>query len=662
MVRWARLAAAALLLAAPAGAQQLDADRILAERFGNDAPWYRGNIPLFESADRDLDDVYYYRWQIVRAHQRDLGELGYITTEFLDDVPWQKHPYASLNDVSGFHIGEARWLHDRRYAADYIDYMYRGGNDRHFTDYMADAVWGRYLVDGARDEAVRHLSAMRLLFGQWDDKLDFDKGLYWIEPLLDATEYTISSIDASGGKDGFRGGDAFRPSVNAYMFANARAIGRLSALAGEPELAERYAAQAEAIRSRTVRDLWNPEFQHFTDRYKVTNEHVRYWDFIRGRELVGFVPWMFDLPPDEARYAAAWRGVIDPARFAGAGGLRTVEPSYQYYMRQYRYEGTAPECQWNGPIWPFQVTQVLAGMINLLDHYDQKVVTRGDFLRLLRQYAQLHRNNGKLDLEEDYHPETGKPIVGLARSHHYFHSGFNDLVLTGVVGLRPRADDVLEVNPLLPTARDKQALKWFRAENIPYHGRRVAVTWDADGKHYGRGRGLAVEIDGRVVAQRATLGRITIPVERAASAPIARPINRAMQLVRGQYPLPTASSGTDPEALHDAIDGRTWFFPELPNGWNSDDQPQQWFAVDFGKPIALARAELAFFADQAIAPPAELKIQGWDGKVWIALASPRPIANGITNATWQQARVSRLRIMMRAAPGKRIRLIELKAF
>lgn len=664
MARWARLAAAAAvaLLASPLAAQQLDASRILAERFGNDAPWYRDNIPLFESADRDLDDVYYYRWQIVRAHQRDLGQHGYITTEFLDDVPWQKHPYASLNDVTGFHIGEARWLHDRRYAADYIDYMYRGGNDRHFTDYMADAVWGRYLVDGERGEALRHLSAMRLLFGQWDDRLDFDKGLYWVEPLLDATEYTISSIDASGGKDGFRGGDAFRPSVNAYMFANARAIGRLSELAGEPELAKRYAAQAEAIRARTVRDLWHPQFQHFTDRYKVTNEHVRYWDFIRGRELVGFVPWMFDLPPDEARYAVAWRGVLDPQRFAGAGGLRTVEPSYQYYMRQYRYEGTARECQWNGPVWPFQVTQVLAGMINLLDHYDQRVVTRGDFLRLLRQYARLHRNDGRLDLEEDYDPETGKPIVGLARSHHYFHSGFNDLLLTGVVGLRPRADDVLEVNPLLPPARDKQALQWFRAENIPYHGRSVAVTWDADGRHYGRGRGLSVEIDGKLAAQRTTLGRIAVPIERAASRPIDRPINRAMQLVRGQHPLPTASSNPDPEALHDGIDGRTWFFPELPNGWTSDDKPEQWFAVDFGKAVALTRAELAFFADQAIAPPADLKIQGWDGKAWIDLAAPRAIANGITNAAWSQASVSQLRIMMRAAPGKRIRLIELKAF
>ena len=137
----------ALLAASPAA---LDTDRIASARFGNDAAWYRGNIPFFESSDTAIDAVYYYRWSVVRAHQRDLGVQGYVTTEFLDDVSWQREPYATLNDATGFHLGETRWLHDRRYAADYVDYMYEGGNDRHFTDYMADSVYGRMLVDGDR--------------------------------------------------------------------------------------------------------------------------------------------------------------------------------------------------------------------------------------------------------------------------------------------------------------------------------------------------------------------------------------------------------------------------------------------------------------------------------------------------------------------------------
>jgi hypothetical protein len=657
--RWRSKAglAAALSLAAPALADPY------ADRFGADADWYRGRVPLFESSDVRLDLVYDYRWKIVRAHQRDLGADGTITTEFLDDVPWQREPYAGLNDATGFHLNELRWLRDRRYAADYLDHMLTGGDDRHFSDYIADSVWSRYLVDGDRGEALKHLSALRHLYGAWDDHRDFTRGLYWIEPLLDATEYTISSIDASGGKDGFRGGDAFRPSINSYMFAQARALSQLTALAGDPTASADYAARAEAIRARVQADLWNPALEHFADRYKVQNEHVRAWDFIRGRELVGYVPWAFDLPDDTPRYAAAWRHLLSPQEFAGPYGLRTVGPSYQYYMRQYRYEGTARECQWNGPVWPFQTTQALAGMVNLLDHYHQSVITRADFARLLRQYAAMHFQGDRLDLEEDYDPATGKPIVGLARSHHYFHSGFIDLVMTGVVGLRPRADDALEVNPLFP-ATGPQALKWFRVDGVRYHGHDVSVRWDDDGRHYRSGKGLSVSIDGREVASAPTLRRITIALPRADADPIARPIDRAMQLVRGGFPRASASSGTDTEALHDAIDGRTWFFPEAKNGWESAGGRDEWFAVDLGEPARLDRAELAFFADVGTyAAPARAVVERWTGSGWAPLAEAKPIANGVTQVRWPTTEATRIRVRMTGGDvARRFRLVELKLF
>lgn len=666
-----RVTLATILSAAFAGGAlaaplPLDAERIARERFGNDAPWYQDRIPFFESADPKVDAVYYYRWALFRAHQRDLGAEGYISTEFLDDVGWQREPYASLNDASGFHIGEGRWLRDRRYADDYINFMYQGGNDRHFTDYMADSVYGRYLVDGDRAAATRHLGTMRHIYRLWDDRFDFTKGLYWVEPLLDATEYTISSIDASGGKDGFRGGDSFRPSVNAYMFANARAIARLAELSGDTATAAAFDERAAAIKQRVQDSLWSESLGHFIDRYKVDNEFVKYWQPIRGRELVGYLPWMFDLVDDDSRYAGAWRHALHPDGFGGPAGLRTVEPSYEHYMRQYRYEGAAPECQWNGPVWPFQTTQVLIGMANLLDHYHQTVVTRSNYMRLLRQYALMHYQGDRLDLEEDYHPDTGRPIVGLARSHHYFHSGFNDLVLTGLVGIRPRADDVLEINPLLPDAADPQALRWFRIQNVPYHGRDVSVTWDADGRRYGGERGMTVTVDGSRVAHRATLGRLEIPLARRDAIQPARPIARSVQLVRGEFPKASASNKADAEQLHDAIDGRIWFFPELANGWDSDaTSAAQWLTVDFGKPVRLSRAELAFFGDgKQYAAPSEYRLQvpSQDGWRDLDVKGQAAIANGITTADWDGVVTNKVRLIVRQQTGKRMRLVEFKLF
>ncbi|MEC3912348.1 discoidin domain-containing protein [Sphingobium sp. CR2-8] len=675
-MRMLLLAGAAMIgigAASPPPPATLDTAAIATQRFGNDAPWYEHRIPFFESADPQIDAVYYYRWQLYRGHQRDLGAEGYITTEFFDDVDWQRHPYASLNDASGFHIGEGRWLNDRRFADDYINFMYgSGGNDRHFTDHMADSVWGRYLVDAERRDALKHLPVMNHIYRLWDDKYDFDKGLYFVEPLLDATEYTVSSIDASGGKDGFRGGNAFRPSINSYMFANARALSRMADMAGDKPLAAAYAARADALQKRVLADLWSDRLSHFIDRHQSRkNPFVNYWEPIRNRELVGYLPWMFDLVPDDAQYAAAWAHLLDPASLAGKAGMRTVEASYEYYMRQYRYLGDAPECQWNGPVWPYQTTQVLHGMANLLDHARQTgPVTRSAYMRLLRQYAALHYQgvgrDRRLDIEEDYHPETGKPIVGLDRSHHYFHSGFNDLILTGLVGIRPRADDMLEVNPLLPDARDPQALAWFRVQDVPYHGHKVAVTWDADGRHYGRGKGLAIEVDGREVARRDTLGRIEVPIDRAPTPAIARPINLAVQLVRGQFPMGSTSSNSDIENVHDAIDGRTWFFRELPNGWSSAPSPaQQWYAIDLGKPTDLARAELAFFADgEGFAAPQGYRLQAWVDGDWRDIAAPKgsPVANGVTDVRWPKLQTSKVRLLFTQPQGKATRLAEFKLF
>ncbi len=673
IARWAlAMAMGGLVCPLPAIARpEIDVRRVAVARFGNDAPWYVDRIPFFESSDPQIDAVYYYRWGLFRAHQRDLGAEGYISTEFLDDVSWQRNPYASLNDATGFHIGEGRWLRDPRFTDDYIDFMYTGGNDRHFTDYMADSVWGRYLVDGDAARATRHLGAMRHIYRLWDDRFDFTKGLYWIEPLADATEYTISSIDASGGKDGFTGGEAFRPSINAYMAANARAIARLSRLAGQPEaVAHDHDARADAIVARMHADLWSPALGHFIDRYKVDNAYVKYWSPIRGRELVGYLPWTFDLADDTPVRAAAWAHLLDPARLGGKAGMRTVEPNYEYYMRQFRYEGGTfdgsrpPECQWNGPIWPFQTTQVLLGLANLLDHYDQSVATRGDYWRLLRQYTRLHYQGARLDLEEDYHPDTGKPIVGLARSHHYFHSGYVDLILGGLVGIRPRADDRIEVNPLLP-ADDATAPRWFRVQDVPYHGRRIAITWDDDGSHYGR-KGLTIEVDGQQVASRPTPGRLIAPVERRATAPAPRPITRSVQLVRGGYPMGSASSATDAENVHDAIDGRIWFYPELPNGWSSDAASRdQWYAIDFGRPVRLDRAEIAFFANgKGFAAPSGYRIEAWTDGAWrpVGGTAAAPVDNGITDARWPAVETSKVRLAMRLPAGKAVRLAEWKLF
>ncbi|CZT18078.1 uncharacterized protein RCC_03918 [Ramularia collo-cygni] len=647
----------------------LDTAALATRYFGNDSPWYRDRIPYFEISDPSIQDVYYYRWGVYRAHQRDIGQRGYVSTEFLDDVGWQLEPWATLNDATGFHIGEGRWLRDRRYTDDYIRHMYNGGNDRHFTDYMADSVWQRYLVDGDVTSITTHLQAMIDLYEQWDDAFDADKGLYWREPLADATEYTISSIDASGGEDGFTGGYAFRPTINSYMWANALAIANVADLVGESSTAGIFRERASTLKTRFQTDIWNTTLEHFIDRHQRSNEFVQYYQPIRGRELAGLVPWMFGMPDNNSKYNAAWKHILDTSQLRGLNGMRTVEPSYQYYMRQYRYEGTNRECQWNGPVWPYQVTQVLLGMANLLNNYNQTIISKTDYLRELRSYTRIHSNSGKLNLEENYEPDKSGPIVGLARSPHYFHSGYNDLIITGLVGIRPRSDNTLEIHPMIPSNSN---ISYFRLQDVSYHGRNVAVQWDASGTRYGQGVGLKVEIDGVVVASSATLSRLTAPIAKRAAPAINRSLIAKSVQLGDEYPRGSASSGQDAGKIADAIDGRVWFYPELPNGWDSNTtstESTQWYNVDFGQATLLVGCELAFFVDDDggdYALPLSYDILRFDESgEWVKIVGfgeSRLVANGITDVSWDGVITNQLRVSFRQPAGKRVRLVEIKAF
>ncbi len=94
---------------------------------------------------------------------------------------------------------------------------------------------------------------------------------------------------------------------------------------------------------------------------------------------------------------------------------------------------------------------------------------------------------------------------GKERGKDYNHSGYCDLIISGLVGLRPRPDDIIEVNPLVGTdMRD-----WFCLDNVLYHGRIITIVWDKTGNKYNKGKGLRVLANGKEIARSETIGRVT---------------------------------------------------------------------------------------------------------------------------------------------------------
>lgn len=137
------------------------------------------------------------------------------------------------------------------------------------------------------------------------------------------------------------------------------------------------------------------------------------------------------------------------------------------------------------------------------------------------------------------------------RGDHYFHSSYCDLVLSGLVGLHvvlrderrdpwaetaaqasvlqasaevsaeASAEALLVVEPLLaespcddaaPPPAAEGIICYFVASAVRVRGHEVAVTFDAQGaRRYGV-RGLAVWLDGRMVAHARKLRRLVVPL------------------------------------------------------------------------------------------------------------------------------------------------------
>jgi hypothetical protein len=630
-------------------AQVLDHKKLGNQYYHEDAQWFLDNTPFFECSDKQIEQVYYYRWKLYKAHIRNVGPDQYVITEFINDVTWDRDPYSTINAAAMHHIYEGRWLKDDRYMNSYINYMFQqGGNNRSYSESISDAAYARYLVNMDSVFIVKQLDSMSYIYDQWRDHFDSSKHLYYIPAMPDATEYTIASIDASGGKDGFDDGEAFRPTINSYMYGNAKAIARIAALKGDLATSKLFMQRAADLKVNVQQSLWNDSLQHFADRYKVDNQYVHYWNFIRGRELAGMIPWYFNLPDDNNKYTAAWKHVLNTNQLLGKYGLRTNEPSYQYYFKQFVFYMGQRGSQWNGPSWPYQTSQLLAGMANLLNNYNQHIVTTTDYIKSLRLFTRQHYlPNDKTDLVENYDPNLGGPIVYYYWSNHYNHSSYNNLIITGLCGIRPSENDTLDINPLI----DK-SISYFCLDGVNYHGHELTILYDKNGTRYKYGNGLTIFLDGKRMRPLPQQKKYRIVISAPIiKNPIPNQVNYALNIWRKGYPVPSASINSIPDtSLYQAIDGRIWYFPEITNRWTTEGSTSvnDWYEIDFGKSREISVIKLYLFADnKTFAVPDSVTISYQQANNWLNVknkTSGRLIGNTVNEISFDKFNATKIRV------------------
>ncbi|HRZ37391.1 MAG TPA: hypothetical protein P5534_13645 [Candidatus Paceibacterota bacterium] len=497
--------------------------------------WMSQNIPRFDCADKDLEEIYYFRWWTYRKHIKKTPD-GFIITEFLPPVPWAgKHN--SINCPAGHHFYEGRWLLDPQYLDDYALFWFRkGGEPRKYSFWAADSIHARSLVLGDDRIPRELLPDLIANYEAWEKSHLDECGLFWQNDGNDGMEVSI-------------GGSGCRATINSYQYGDAIAISRIAERAGHPDLARTWRAKADALRHLVLTRLWDPEARFFKvlPRGKSTLADVR--------ELHGYTPWYFNLP--EPAMSVAWRELMDPTGFYAPFGPTTAEQRHPSFAVAY----AGHECQWNGPSWPLATSVTLTALANLLNRDSQDIIGKADYWKTFQCYLRSHRfrqlppqpaereitgalsetdaarpsalNDGgaRLDrietrqpwIDENLNPYSGDWIARTLlkqrrqppdeRGKDYNHSTFCDLVITGLVGLRPRPDDIIEVNPLVPEG----TWDYFCLDGVRYHGRTLTILYDRTGTRYRRGAGLQVLLDGQSVARSDSLQRLTAPAAHAES-------------------------------------------------------------------------------------------------------------------------------------------------
>ena len=449
--------------------------------------WMARNIPLFNCPDKDFEEMFYYRWWTLRKHIKRTP-VGYGMTEFLVQRSYADR-YNLIACAIGHHVMETRWLRDTTYLHQILNTWYHGNEGKpmqkmvKFSSWNPAAVYEAYKVHGDKDFllALRPSVEEEDARGQSTNRLD--NGLYWQGDVQDGMEESIS---------GGRKKKYARPTSNSYMFGNAQALAAINALAGDQHKADSYSKEAQQQKSLIENKLWNSNHQFF--------ETMRGDTLAAVREAIGFIPWYFNMP-EAGKYDEAWKQVEDEKGFSAPYGLTTAERRHP----QFRSHGTGT-CEWDGAIWPFASSQTLTAMINYINNYPQPVVGKETFFKQMKLYVESQHHRGRPYIGEYLDETNGAWLMGdRERSRYYNHSTFNDLVITGIAGIRPQADGSVEINPLVPAGQ----WPYFCLDNVSYHGHTLTVIYDHDGQRYHQGKGLTLLVDGKKVAQRKDLGKLT---------------------------------------------------------------------------------------------------------------------------------------------------------
>jgi hypothetical protein len=475
--------------------------------------WWADNVPYLDTPEDNIDKTLFYRWWLMRFNFLDAnipgndyqfptsmeGVLGYNNSivltagMFIDDLKYFRDPIYSYGPwVSAGETSKSSKMVDN--PGDPANWS------NSYTEYISEAAWRSYQLHGGPTAIAENLATyaendVKGLVSAYDTNgnglIEYDWG-------------AMTGNDADAVSFHWKPGNQDR-AENAYLYSNALAAASAYRVAGDTAKADEMDAFAQHVKEQVIDVLWNPERKLIEHAMADTGEHVP-WKEINNYYpfAVGLMPKPGDADYDDD-YVEALRLWADDKEY----------PIFPFYTANQVDKAAAAAAGEPGSnnFSVINSTVTFRMLSSVLRDYQTDAIDAEWYKKLLYWNAWAHYQNGgdnRLpDQNEFWADGSADPQKIGYRSwiHHTILGATNFTMIEDAMGLRPRDDAKIELDPI--------DIDWdhFTANNIRYRDRDLTVTWDepGDGKRpYGDAvpEGYSVFLDGALAFTVDALGKV----------------------------------------------------------------------------------------------------------------------------------------------------------
>ncbi len=490
--------------------------------------WFVDNIPYFDSSDTAFKKMWYYRWWIVRFHLVDLRDAA---TPDLSEYAFYEGKMGFDNPIVfaiPAQIKELTYMRDPAFALSQLRNMYANTHENGAAvDPPGSPYWGEtyshWTVQAAAefhrihpiplDDLGKLLPKMAADIRAWMSDYDTDRDGLPERARPRVTGYDLDILSWwhwAGNKLDQRVAPPAMERVDfaSFVYANAIGLVELADAAGDSTLATEFREVASKIRTAAVAKLWDDESQFFYPQRASDDDRAPV------RELHGLFAFTTLLAPNEPRFAQSLRYLVDPTEFWSR--FPPVITSQKHYRDwNWQMDGLTRN------IAPHPISMGGRTLIQAIRQYEQDSVRPEHVMALLKRYNDLvypgvHPNDptwrpNAHEYYSQWEPYAREPRPKPSDIWHDFHSMWISLVIEGPIGLVPRADGILEVDPM--------ATDWsyFLVDRLRFRGHDLTIAWDRPGdgppRYDGFPEGLSIRVDGQQVAHRPDMGKLEVDVK-----------------------------------------------------------------------------------------------------------------------------------------------------